>query len=477
MTGKDEKDTAALEELGRIFSLQRRAHETEGPPDYNTRMEILDRLLTIIQNRTDEAVAAMDADFGSRSTAEILVAEIYTTASGIRYLQKNLKALMRTRKRASNAVFLPGRSSVIVQPKGVTGVLAPWNYPFYLALLPLATALAAGNRVMCKPSEFTPRTSELMATMISEILPPEGAAVITGGPDVGGAFSRMPFDHLLFTGSTAVGRMVMGAASQNLTPLTLELGGKSPALVCPDYSLQTAAERIAAGKSFNAGQTCVAPDYALVPTTKAEPFAEQVLACWRRFYPTITDNPDYTAIINERHYERLAGYLAQAREKGATVISLKTTKSDRARAMRKLPPSVVLGATPDMDLSREEIFGPILPVYEYQDLNEAIRFINARPRPLALYLFTERRKNREKVLVRTTSGGVTINDTMLHVAQDDLPFGGIGPSGMGAYHAREGFYAFSHCKAVFTQKSPSAVSFMRPPYSYLLDKILRMLIG
>lgn len=477
MKETDEMEKAAIGEMDRIFELQRKAHETEGPPDYATRTEILERFLTLIQNRTDEAVAAMEADFTSRSAVETLIAEIYTTVSGIRYLQKNLKNWMRPRKRATNAVFLPGRSTIRIQPKGVAGIISPWNYPFYLAMLPVATALAAGCRVMLKPSELTPRTSELMAVILSELLPPEWAAAVTGGPEVGAAFSQLPFDHILFTGSTGVGKHIMAAAAGNLTPVTLELGGKSPALVCPGYNLAAAADRIAAGKTFNAGQTCVAPDYALVPKTSAEPFAEAVLDCWKRFYPTLADNPDYTSIINERHYERLSGYLDQARKAGATVISHKAKMPDLARKARKLPPTVVVLPGLDLDLSREEIFGPILPIYEYQDLNEAIRFINARPRPLALYIFSNHGPTREKILSRTTSGGVCINDTMLQVPQDDLPFGGIGASGMGAYHAREGFLAFSHQKAVFTQKSLSAATFMRPPYSFLLDRLIRMLIG
>jgi coniferyl-aldehyde dehydrogenase len=330
---------------------------------------------------------------------------------------------------------------------------------------------------MLKPSEYTPATSALLAQLVGEAFPAEQVAVITGGPEVGAAFAALPFDHLLFTGGTATGRLIMRAASENLVPVTLELGGKSPALVDADYPLKRAVRSIAQGKLFNAGQTCIAPDYALVPAPETARFANLFAEEVKRLYPTLADNPDYTAVVNQRHYERLRALVDDARGKGATVIELNPAREDfRAQPSRKLPPTLLLDVTSEMAAMQEEIFGPVLPVKAYGTLDEAIGYINSRPRPLALYYFSADRTLQREVLARTTSGGVTINDTLLHYLQEDLPFGGVGPSGMGAYHGREGFLTFSHQKPVFRQVRFNAAGLTQPPYRRLVERIVAALM-
>jgi coniferyl-aldehyde dehydrogenase len=341
----------------------------------------------------------------------------------------------------------------------VVGIIVPWNYPLFLAVGPMIGALAAGNRVMLKLSESTPATGELLKRLFARVFPEDLVAVVLGEAEVGMAFSSLPFDHLLFTGSTSVGRHVMRAAAENLTPVTLELGGKSPAIVSADVPLKDAAERIAFGKTLNAGQTCVAPDYALVPHDRVEGFVEAYTQTVRAFYPTLADNPDYTAIINERQLARLNDYLEDARSKGARVISLFEQGQGR-----RLPFSLLLDVSDEMSVMQDEIFGPLLPIVPYTDLAEALAYINHRPRPLALYYFGYDKGEQKRVLEQTHSGGVCLNDTLLHVAQDDLPFGGVGPSGMGHYHGREGFMTFSKAKGVFIKQRFNAARLIYPPY-------------
>jgi coniferyl-aldehyde dehydrogenase len=395
---------------------------------------------------------------------------------GINYLTRNLKGWMRPQKRHVEMQFRPASARVVYQPLGVVGIMSPWNFPLGLSLMPLATAIAAGNRAMIKPSEFTPATSDLMAEMLGEIFPQEQVAVVTGGPDIGSAFSALPFDHLVFTGSTPVGRAVMRAASANLVPVTLELGGKSPAVVEKGWSIETAAARIAFGKLANGGQICVAPDYALVPETEVDAFLAAYDRAVRSLYPTGPGSADYTSIINERHYGRLRALLDEARAKGARVIEVGESPEAARSRPHTLAPTVVLDATDDMGLLNEEIFGPVLPIVPYRDIDEAIARINAGPRPLALYYFGGNGEDRRKVLERTTSGNVTINDTLLHYAQDDLPFGGVGPSGMGAYHGIEGFKSLSHAKGIFEQSRWNMTGALRPPFGWLSDFVTRFLL-
>jgi acyl-CoA reductase-like NAD-dependent aldehyde dehydrogenase len=364
---------------------------------------------------------------------------------------------------------------VIPQPLGVVGVVVPWNYPVYLAVGPLVPALAAGNRALVKMSETVPETGKLFARLVSERFHPEVLAVVNGGPDVGRQFAALPFDHLLFTGSTEVGRHVMRSAAGNLTPVTLELGGKSPAIVGRGAPIDDAAERILYGKCLNAGQTCIAPDYVLVPEERVDAFTAAARAAVARLYPTLRDNPDYTAIVDERHRERLAGYLADARAGGARVEEINPAAEDFAGSP-KMPPTLVFGAGDDSHLMREEIFGPVLPVVPYRELSEAIAHVNARPRPLALYMFDHDPAAVGRVLHETVSGGVTVNDTLLHIAQEELPFGGIGASGMGEYHGRAGFDTFSKRKAVFHPSRFSALKLFRPPYGPRLEALLKLLM-
>jgi aldehyde dehydrogenase (NAD+)/coniferyl-aldehyde dehydrogenase len=359
---------------------------------------------------------------------------------------------------------------VLPQPLGVVGIVVPWNYPVFLAIGPLAAALAAGNRVMLKPSEHTPRTSALLATMISKTFAADFVTVIEGDAEVGKAFTALPFDHLLFTGSTAVGRDVMRAASENLTPVTLELGGKSPAIVADDASVARAAEDIVYGKLINGGQTCIAPDYVLVDVRRQEAFVSAVQAAVERLYPT----GEYTSVIDDRHYSRLKRLLAEARGRGAEV---RTLGREPATGSRQMAPTLILNPPDDLGVMREEIFGPILPVKAFADATEAIGFINARPRPLAIYLFTANRHLKERLLQETVSGGVCMNDTLLQIAVDDLPFGGAGASGMGHYHAQEGFDAFSKLKPVFERGAFGIGRMLRPPYSKLHEWMERLLIG
>jgi coniferyl-aldehyde dehydrogenase len=384
---------------------------------------------------------------------------------------------MRPRPAAAGWQFLPGRARVVFQPLGVVGIIGAWNYPLLLSVSPLVSALAAGNHVMVKPSELVPRTADLLARVMSDLFQPEYVTVVTGGPETAAAFASLPFDHLLFTGSTRVGKMVMRAASENLTPVTLELGGKSPALVHRDYPARTAAGRIMAGKLYNAGQTCIAPDYALVQADARDEFVRRASEAAAAMYPRLVANPDYTRIINREHYRRLQSLVEDARAKGAGVLELNPARENANEDNRVFPPALLWNVSGEMRVVREEIFGPVLPVVTYHSLDEAIEYVNARPRPLALYYFDHNSKRVESLLERTISGGVTVNDTILHIAQNELPFGGVGPSGMGCYHGYDGFETFSKKKGVFLQSRFTTLGLLRPPYGALARRVSDFLIG
>ena len=464
-------------DLADLLVRQRAAFLAAEAPSAAARRADLRRLKAAIVRRRSEFAAAASTDFGHRSAHETLIADLNPTVQAIRYLVRHVGGWMRPERRRAALHFLPARVQVVRQPLGVVGILSPWNYPVFLALSPLATAIAAGDRVMLKPSEHTPATSALIAEVVHEVFPMEQAAVVLGGPEVGAAFSALPFDHLFFTGGGTVARAVMRAASAHLVPVTLELGGKSPVIVDRGYPLERAAAAIAAGKLFNAGQTCVAPDYALVPEESAGRFGELVARAAARLYPTLRANPDYTAIASDRHYDRLAGLVDDARARGATVIEVNPAGEDlRAGGGRKLAPTLLSGVTDAMMVMQEEIFGPLLPVLPYGDIQEAVDRINRGPRPLAIYFFGGDTAARRTVLTRTTSGGVCINDTQLQVLQDDLPFGGVGASGMGAYHGREGFLTFSHSKAVMRQPRFNLPSLLRPPYGRLTERMIDYLL-
>ena len=463
----------ALAPLAAAFERQaRRRQETRG---YQERIESLRALEGLLRDNVGAFSDAIRDDFGARSAHETRLLEVFPSLETIAHARRHLRGWMRPQRRATSRWFLTGRSRVLFQPLGVVGILVPWNYPVYLAIAPLAGALAAGNRAIVKMSEVAPRTGALFEKLVSQRFDPSVLAVVNGGPELGRAFSRLPFDRLLFTGSTEVGREVMRAASENLTPVTLELGGKSPALVGRGIAIEAAAERIVFGKCLNAGQTCIAPDYALVPEERIDAFVASAQRAVAAFYPTLRDNPDYSAIVNARHRDRLRGYVEEAVRHGAHVVELNPAAED-FEGSPKMPPRLLLGVRLDDRVMREEIFGPILPVIGYRTLDEAIAFVNARPRPLALYVFDHDRDAVERVLGETTSGGVTVNETLLHVAQDDLPFGGVGPSGMGEYHGREGFESFSKRKAVFHAPRVSGLKWLRPPYGRRFEALARFLV-
>ena len=459
--------------LNKLKAAQRKA----GAPDYDTRIDHLDKLERVLIARKHDIVKAVGMDFGVRSKHESLIAEVMIVVNGIKHARAHLHEWMETEPREVSWMFLPGRAEVVMQPVGVVGIISPWNYPVQLALAPLVSVLAAGNRAILKPSELVPDTSELLKSIIAETFAADHVAVVTGGVEVSEAVSQLPLDHLVFTGSTRVGKMVMRAAAENLTPVTLELGGKSPAIVGEGFSIAQAAQKIMVGKCFNAGQTCIAPDYVMVPKGRADAFVEECRTAFAAMYPTIQTNPDYTAIINDRQYERLQNVLKDARERGAKVVELNPKKEELDPNARKMSPHLVLHAKDDSILMQEEIFGPILPIRTYETLDEAIAYVNDHPRPLALYFFDHDQKRIDKVLRETIAGGVCINETMLHVAQDDLPFGGIGPSGTGAYHAKEGFDAFTKKKPIFYQSRINGSALLRPPYGPKIDFALKWLLG
>lgn len=459
-----------LEELDRLFAAQRAAYAANPMPAADQRQQWLKALRELLSDERQALIDAISADFSHRSADETLLAELMPSLHGIHYASRHLKGWMKSSRRKVGMAFQPASAKVVYQPLGVIGIIVPWNYPLYLAIGPLVGALAAGNRVMLKLSESTPATGQLLKTLLGRIFPEDLVCVVLGEADIGVAFSRLRFDHLLFTGATSIGKQVMRAAAENLTPVTLELGGKSPAIVSRDVPLKDAAERIAFGKTLNAGQTCVAPDYVLVPQDRVGAFVEAYRQVVNNFYPTLADNPDYTAIINERQLARLNGYVSDATSKGALLIPLFEQGQGR-----RMPHSLLLNVTDEMTVMQDEIFGPLLPIVPYQDLDQAFAYINQRPRPLALYYFGYDKREQDRVLHETHSGGVCLNDTLLHVAQDDMPFGGIGPSGMGHYHGHEGFLTFSKAKGVLIKQRFNAARLIYPPYGKSIQKLIQKL--
>lgn len=461
-----------LQRMQNLFTQQQQAYRRHPMPDADERIATLKQLKQALLDYQDELATAVNQDFSCRSKDETQIAEIMTCAQGIDYAIRHLRRWMKPSKRHVSMLFAPSHNQVMYQPLGVIGIMVPWNYPVQLAILPLATALSAGNRAMIKMSEFTPATNRVLKKMLGDIFAEDQVALVEGEVDVSSRFAELAWDHLVFTGSTAVGRIVMAAAARNLTPVTLELGGKSPAVIAPGASMSDAVERICFGKSLNAGQTCIAPDYILLPAGKEQEFIDTYQATFARMYPTLRDNSDYTAIINERQYQRLQAWVADAREKGAKITVINPAAEDFA-GTRKMPLHILENGTPAMKVLQEELFGPVLPLVPYRSLDEAIDYINDRDRPLALYFFSYNRAEQQTILERTHAGGVSINDTLMHIAQDDMPFGGVGASGMGHYHGHEGFVALSKAKPVHRKGKFNSGQFIYPPYGGALQTLIK----
>lgn len=471
-------DGLSADGMGTILAKQKAANIRDGIPSAEQREAWLDKSIDLLATHGEALAKTMAEDFGHRSIDQSNLTDIAGSIGALKHSRKHLRKWMRPEKRKVEFPLglLGSKAQIQYQPKGVVGVISPWNFPVNLTFAPLANIFAAGNRAMIKPSEFTEKTSALMAELFAKYYTEEEVAVVTGGPDVGAAFTKLPFDHIVFTGATSVAHHVMRAAADNLVPLTLELGGKSPVILGQSANLEKAASRIMAGKTLNAGQICLAPDYAFVPEGKTGEFVGAAQAAvGKMFSDGLKDNDDYTSIVNQRHYERLNSYLDDAREKGAEVVEINPQNENFSQQPHhKMAPHIVLNPTDDMKVMQDEIFGPILPLKTYTETKDAVAYINDHARPLGLYYFGDDANERDMVMNNTTSGGVTVNDVIFHVAQEDLPFGGVGPSGMGAYHGRDGFFEFSHKKAIYTQTGNEILAMMRPPYG---DKFRKQVAG
>lgn len=460
-----------MSETARLIEEQRAAQRREGPPSARLRIERLYELEDMVRKRADAFADAISADFGNRSRFETSLLEVAVLISGIRHARKNVKWWMEPSHREVDLNFWPGAAWVRSEPLGVVGIVSPWNYPLQLALAPLCEALAGGNRCIIKPSEHTVNVSDLLKRAIRETFKQDVVAVVLGGPDVAADFTRQPFDHIVFTGSTSVGRKVAQSAAEHLTPTTLELGGKSPAVICPSASMAKAVKSIALGKFLNAGQTCIAPDYVLAPRERAMEFAELAMAEARKLYPDL--GPDYSSLISVSAFDRMTAAVNEAEQGGAKVMR-HPAPSDRER--RILPPVVVVNPPQGSMLIRDEIFAPVLPIIGYDSLQDALDWINSHPHPLALYVFAEDRREQTYVMDNTRSGAVTINATLLHFAQEGLPFGGVGASGWGAYHGKTGFDRFTHQRAVFRTGFVNPANWLAPPYGKRARRLLRFLM-
>jgi coniferyl-aldehyde dehydrogenase len=457
------------EAMREILDRQRAAFMAELPVGLPARADRLRRAVAMVADNADRFCDALSEDFGHRSREQSMLTDI---AASVAPLKHAIKHVARWSKAERKPVLFPlgllgGRGTIEYQPKGVVGVIAPWNFPVNLVMSPLAGIFAAGNRAMVKTSEYTPVVAALFEELAGKYFAVEELAFVSGGPDVGKAFAELPFDHLLFTGATGIAKHILHAAADNLVPVTLELGGKSPVVVGRSADIAQAAERVAIGKMMNAGQICLAPDYMLVPAEKEAEMVEQLVGAASRLYPSLLANPDYTSVINDRHYQRLTTWIDDARARGAEVITVNPAGEDFTTSnSRKMPLHIVRNPTDDMTVMQEEIFGPVLPVRSYDTIDTAIGEVNRRDRPLALYYFGKDAGERRLVLDRTISGGATIDDVIFHVSQEELPFGGIGPSGMGAYHGEAGFKTFSHARSVYRQPriDVAKLAGLKPPY-------------
>jgi coniferyl-aldehyde dehydrogenase len=467
-------DAAEVERMRRVLARQQAACAHMPFPEAPHRRANLRKLVAALKRHHHALIEAVNADFGVRAGPETSLIEVLGPVLEARHALSHLRKWMKPRRRRTELLFMGNSAWVEYQPKGVVGILGTWNFPVYLTLGPLVAALAAGNRAMVKVSETTPRTFAVVQRLIAECFDESEVAVFCGGPQAAHAFAALPFNHIVFTGSPQVGRLVMRAAAQNLTPLTLELGGKSPAIVGTTADIEDAALRIAHGKVFNAGQICVAPDYAMVPRGQGRRFAEAVTRAFQRLVPAVAGNHEYTSIVSQRHAARIQHLLADARAKGAEVIRC----SNESAPGRQIPLHVLLDVSGDMQVMREEIFGPLLPVVEYDDLDGALDIVRSGERPLAMYGFGLDRAQRRHLLKRSHAGGVTFDDWGWHVFQHDLPFGGVGNSGIGGYHGEEGFRELSHGKSVFRKRRWFPIGLFYPPYGNLVQRLaLRLYLG
>ena len=463
-----------------ILEAQRADFLKEGPVSVATRIDRLDRGIDALVRYADKLAEALSSDFTCRPREVTLLTDVGASVAPMKHAKKHLHKWMKSEKRPT--IFplnlMGGRSRIEYQPLGVAGIISPWNFPVSMVFAPMSGALAAGNRIMVKPSEFTPATSEVLKAMVDDVYDPKEVVVFTGGPEVGQAFSNLPLDHLLFTGATSVARHIMAAASRNLVPVTLELGGKSPVIISRTADLEKSLGRIMMGKTLNAGQICLAPDYLLVPEEKLHDVITIAQNAVAAMYPSLLDNEQYTSVVNERHFQRLTGYLAEAEERGVKTIAINPAGEDfsQQQGTHKIPPTLIPEPPEDLKVLQEEIFGPLLPIRTYTEFSETIDYINSKPRPLAAYYFGEDAAEQTAVETRTTSGGICINDVIMHIGQEDLPFGGVGPSGMGSYHGIEGFRTFSHAKSIYRQTKWNFAKLggFLPPYGPATEKSIKM---
>ncbi|MGR5558522.1 coniferyl aldehyde dehydrogenase [Vibrio fortis] len=462
-------------DMTKVFAQQKSYFRANSNTDLQTRQNNLARLKELLVRYQDQIIDALSEDYGQRARYDSLIADITPSLHLIDYNRKNLKKWMEPSRRGAGLMLQPAKVSVHYQPLGVVGIIVPWNFPITLSIGPLATALAAGNVAMMKMSEFTPATNRVLKKMLSEGFSEDQIAIIEGEADVAAQFSALPFDHIMFTGSTTVGKHVMKAASANLTPVTLELGGKSPTVIAPDIDVMDAVERILFSKSLNAGQICVAPDYILIQKAKVNEFVEAYKSYFRKLYPAGLESKELTSVINQRQYARLKGVIDDAKQKGATVHTVREQAQDDVN--HRMTPHLLTDVNDDMIALQDELFGPVLPIVPYDTLDEAIEYINDRPRPLALYIMSHESETQNAILSRTHSGGVCINDSLVHVAADDAPFGGIGPSGMGHYHGIEGFKTFSHAKTVLSRGKINYTKLLHPPYNSAFKKLIFKVIN
>ena len=462
-------------QLEAMLAKQREVQLRDGPPSAALRRDRIDRMIDMLLSNSDAFVAAMSADFGHRSPIQSTFTDVMGVMQSAKGDRANLEKWMKPKRVGSwLGSMMSGAGRIEYVPRGVVGIIAPWNFPLSLSLSPLSQAFAAGNRAMLKMSELTPRTAELLRETVAKAFSPEECVVVTGGPDVGALFSALPFDLMFFTGGTGIARHVQRACAENLVPSVLELGGKSPVVIAPDADFKQAADRVAVGKTMNAGQICLAPDYIFAPEGREQAFADALVTSFTRMYPTLRDNDDYTSVVAQRHYDRLQSHLADAAAKGATLIAVNPAGEDfSGQSAMKIPPTIVLNANPQMTLLQDEIFGPVLPVMGYRNIDQVIDYVNAQARPLAVYYFGPEDKTCRRFIDRTTSGGVCLNDVLSHAGGDQLPFGGVGDSGAGSYHGRYGFEAFSHARSVLSSSRRFSMNqLMAPPYGPRRRKLL-----